>query len=545
MKKNKILYILFFIFSLCIATKTKAVTVPLYKNLGDYHYPVSTKSERAQQYFDQAMVLAFGFNHLEAARSFREAARIDPEFAMAYWGVGLVLGPNINASMAAESVSEAYNSVQRALHYAEKINKKEQALIQALSKRYSPKPAKNRNYLDNAYADAMHKVAQQYPDDATIQSLFAEALMDLHPWDYWTKDGNQQPWTQEILANLESALDHDPINPLANHLYIHAVEASPNPEKALGSARRLETLVPGIGHLVHMPAHIYIRTGRYNDAIKTNEKALKADKSYIAHSHPDNPYLHLYNPHDDHFIAAAATMDGQSELAIKASRQLAEKVSKEVVSVVGSGTGQHFYSIKLYTLVKFGKWEDIFKEPVPTGDLKYPIGIWHYARGMAYVRTGQKEKAKEELKKLNIIASDPSLKDLKVWDMNTLFSILNIAKSILNGEIAASLGNYNRAIEFLEHAVQLEDALRYDEPQTWPSPVRETLGAVLLEAGKAAYAERVFQEDLKRYPENGWALTGLYQSLKKQGKEREAEEVKNRFEKAWSRADVKIISSRF
>lgn len=545
MKTKQLASLFAFLVPFILAFQVWAESPPFYEGLGDFTYPVTTKSEKAQRYFDQGIVLAFGFNHSEAARSFREASRLDPGFAMAYWGEALVLGPNINAGMEDSAVKPAYRAVQKALGLSSKVSGKENDLIKALAERYSPGPVPDRTAFDEAYADAMRVVAKKHPKDATVQALYAEALMNLHPWDFWTIEGEAHPWTAEIVATLEAALELDPAHPLTNHLYIHAIEASPEPVKALESARRLETLVPGIGHLVHMPAHIYIRTGNYDEAIRTNERALEADRSYLSHGMVDNPYVHLYNPHNDHFILAAATIEGRSELAISSARRLASKVSEEVMKVVGSGTGQHFYAMPLYTLVKFGRWEEVLKEPRPPEKLRYPVGVWHYARGMAYARTGKLKEAEGELKKLKTLAMDPELREVRIWDLNSTATLLTIASEVLAGEMAASRGDYPRAVEALRRAIKIEDGLFYDEPHSWPSPVRETLGAVLMEDGRPEEAEEVFREDLRRYPGNGWALFGLQKCLAMQGKSDEARKAKADFERAWMRADTKLTSSRF
>ncbi len=330
-------------------------SVPLFEGMGNHHYPITTNSSLAQRYFDQGLILTYGFNHAEAARSFREAARLDPNCAMAHWGAAFVLGSNINASMDKEAIPKAYSELQKALELASHVSEKEQALIQALSKRYSPEPVRDRTPLEVAYADAMREVVQRFPDDADVATLFAESLMNLNPWNYWTKDGQPQPGTPEIVSTLESALRRNPNHPGANHLYVHAVEASPHPERALPSADRLRNLVPGIGHMVHMPSHIYIRTGRYHDASLANEKAIEVDEAYIRQYHPEGIYPLAYYTHNYHFLWAAATMEGRSEVALQAARRLASKVDRERMREPGFGTLQHFFSIPLYALMSFGK----------------------------------------------------------------------------------------------------------------------------------------------------------------------------------------------
>ncbi len=521
------------------------LTVPLFEDLGNYHYPITTDSSLAQRYFDQGLILTYGFNHAEAARSFKEAARLDPDCAMAHWGAAFVLGSNINASMDKEAIPKAYSELQKALELASYANEKEQALIRALSNRYSPKPVQDRTSLEVAYVNAMREVAQRFADDVDVATLYAEALMNLNPWNYWTNDGQPQPGTPEILSTLESALKQNPNHPGANHLYIHAVEASPNPERGLPSADRLRDLVPGIGHLVHMPSHIYIRTGRYHDASLTNEKAIKVDEAYIRQYYPEGIYPLAYYTHNFHFLWAAATMEGRSQVALQAARDLASKVDREKMREPGFGTLQHFFSIPLFALISFGKWNEILKQPAPGKDLLYPNGVWHYARGMAYTRTGQLEAAAHELEQLKRIASDRSLEQVTIWEINTTSDLLEIAQEVLAGELAAKRGDYDKAVKHLEKGPRLQDDLTFDEPPSWLPSVRQSLGAILLEAGRSEEAEGVYHDELKRFPESGWSLFGLHQALAAQGKTDQAEAAKKRFEKAWSRADVTLNASRF
>ena len=529
------------------ATSLSALGPPdLQEDLGDHTYPISTSVPMAQRYFDQGLILTFGFNHAEAARSFRMAGLLDPKCAMCYWGEALVLGPNINAPMSESAFPQAYSAVQTALSFVDQTTDKEHALIQALAKRYSKEVVKNRRPLDEAYAEAMRKVYGQFPDDGVIGAFYAEALMDLHPWDFWTKNGEAKPWTPEIVATLEGVLEKAPHNPLANHLYIHAMEASPHPEKALPSAERLATLVPGSGHLVHMPAHIYIRIGRYRDAAVANQKAVRVDQHYLGHSHVESIYTSAYIPHNYHFLWAAATKTGQQQLAMQAARDTAAKVNPEAMRDPGvAGTLQHFWLIPLYTEALFGQWSDILQEPEPPADLLYPRGIWHYARGLAFLRQGKVESAQFELTKLKRITSDPGVADLKIFDLNEVTQILKIAGALLEGEIVAERQDYETAVTHLNRAIELEDGLNYTEPKDWYLPPRQVLGAVLLMAGKAGQAEQVYQEDLRYHPQNGWSLYGLVQALRAQGKTPEAEAAQTQFNKAWADADVELASSRF
>ncbi len=520
---------------------------PLLAGMGSYHFPVTTENSQTRRYFDQGLVLAFAFNHAEAARSLREAVRLDPQCAMCYWGWALVLGPNINAGMEDAAVAEAYEAIQKASELAGSATEKEQALIRALAKRYAPAPVKDRKALDIAYADAMREVALKFPEDADVLALLAEALMDLHPWDFWTlKEKKAQPWTAEILQVLLAALKHNPEHPLANHLYIHAIEASAHPEKGIPAADRLRTLVPGAGHLVHMSSHIYINVGRYRDAAIANQRAIEADQNYLKQVKAQGLYPLGYVPHNYHFLWAAAMMEGQSALAIEAAKGTAEAVDQTMMREPDlAGTLQHFYTMPLYALARFGKWEEILAAPSPPEDLKYPKGIWHFARGMAQNAEGQVDEAKQELEQLKSIANDPALSEMKVFGLNSFKALLQISVEMLEGEIAASQKDYDKAVDHLQAAVRIEDALIYNEPADWYFPPRQALGAVLLEAGRGAEAEQVYREDLQENPNNGWSLFGLAQSLRAQDKTEELSEVDKQFQKAWNKADIELTGSRF
>lgn len=517
---------------------------PLLERLGDYHYPI-TANARAQKYFDQGLMLSFAFNHGEAKRSFQEAARLDPDCAMAHWGIALVLGPNINAGMEDDDVPEAYAAVQKALDLHANGPEKEQDLIRALVERYAPEPVDDRSELDENYAEAMRIVAKKYADDVSIQALAAEALMDLHPWDYWTHDGAIQPWTQEILDLLEHALALDAKHAGANHLYIHAVEASDRPEIGLPSADRLGAIAPGAGHLVHMPAHIYIRVGRYRDASLANVRAMASDSEYITQCHAQGVYPLAYMPHNAHFLWATATMEGDSKTAMDAAQKTSDMVADDMMREPGMGTLQHYKMIPLYAMVRFGRWDQILAFPEPAQDLLYPRGVWHYARGIAFARTGKTKDAVDELAALKTIAANPAVAEITIWDINTTSDLLKIAFNVLAGEIAAAKGEYDHAIAQLNEAVEIEDALTYNEPPDWFFPVRQTYGAILLESGDPQTAESIYRADLKKFPNNGWSLYGLAQALRAQGKTEEADQTVAQFKTAWTHADVEIDGSRF
>lgn len=513
---------------------------PLFHDLGDHHHPISTKSPEAQRYFDQGLTLAWGFNHAEAGRSFREAARLDPGCAMCWWGASLVLGPNINAGMEEAAVPDAWEALQKAVALAPNASEREHAYIAALAKRYAAKPVKDRKPLDSAYADAMRDVARRHPDDLDAAALFAEALMDVTPWDYWEKDGRPKAWTPEIVSTLESILARNPDHIAGIHFYIHATEASPAPGRAEKYADKLGALVPGAGHLVHMPAHTYMRVGRYHDASLANEKAAKADESYIAQCRAQGIYPLVYHPHNVHFLVASAAMEGRGAVSIAAARKLAAHSSPEMMRVPGLETLQHYWITPLFALARFAKWEEILKEPRPPGGLDYPEGVWRYARGLALSATGRQNEAARELAALRAIAAKPALGKLTIWGFNSFASILALAVRFLEADIASRRGDAAGAVQHLTKAVTLEDDLIYQEPPDWYAPARQVLAATLGRAGRWVDAEAAYRADLVRNPENGWSLSGLAVALDAQGRDAEAAEVRKRLEKVWTLADVSI-----
>jgi len=520
-------------------------TAPLLEGMGDLHWQISSDSELAQQYFDQALTLSYGFNHLEAERSFREAARLDDDCAICFWGAALVLGPNINDPVpTAEREAKAYETLGEAIARSQHASDKERALIEALQTRYAERPPEDRASLDLAYAEAMRLVAKRFPDDLQIQTLFAEAMMDTMPWAYWTEDAQPKPLTQEVFATLDFVLERDPDHPGANHFYIHSVEQE-QPERGVKPADNLRRVVPGAGHLVHMPSHIYIRVGRYHDGSLANELAIEADNDYVTQCRAQGIYPVAYVPHNHHFLWATTTMEGRSADALDAARHTAQHVDRSLMREPEMGMLQHFSAIPYYALVRFGKWEEILAEPAPDEDLLYPTAVWHYARGIAYTRGRKLKEANEELRRVRAIAADPRLEEIRIWGLNPTSSLAEIAAAVLRAEIAAARKDVKTAVAQLRKAIAIEDSLIYGEPPDWFYPVRHNLGAVLLEAGRPGAAEKVYREDLARFPDNGWSLFGLAQSLRAQGKKEQAAEVQDRFEAAWQHADVEITASRF
>ena len=514
---------------------------PLFDNLGTLHHPISTSSSKAQQYFDQGLRLVFAFNHEEAVNSFKEAAQLDPKAAMPYWGIGLALGPNINLPMDREAEKQAYEAVQKARELASSSTPEEQAYIEALAVRYSVSPDAKRETLDAAYADAMGKVSARYPKDADAATLYAESMMDLQPWDYWTSDGQPKGHAVEIVATLERALTLNPNHPGACHYYIHAVEASLQPERALPCARRLPDLAPGAGHLVHMPGHIYLRLGMYEEAVERNVHASSVDHDYLAHRKLTGIYPMGYYPHNVHFLWTALSMEGRSQEALKTARDLQQLVPWGVVAKAPAL--EEFAPTVLFTYVRFGKWDDVLKVPKPPAELTYTTIIWHYARGMAFAATKRSEEARQEQKTLAGLVS--SIPDDRIMGGSRVVDLAKIAELVLAGEIAARQGQYEQSIEQLQAAAQIEDRLRYYEPPLWHIPVRHSLGAVLLQARRPAEAEHVYRTDLKQHPHNGWALFGLKKSLEAQQKQAQVKTADQEFQQAWARADVQLQGSRF
>lgn len=518
---------------------------PMLKGMGEHDFEISSKSRMAKIFFNQAIALTYGFNHLEAARSYKQVALLDENSAMAYWGQALVLGPNINGAMEPDSVKPAADAIAKAKTLKAHATVKERDLIDALAARYSnDQTMADRAELDMAYAAAMRALANKYPKDAHIKALLAEALMVIHAWDYWHADGKPKEWTPEIITVLETGLARHPRHAGLIHYYIHATEASKTPQRAEDYADTLRDLVPGAGHLVHMPSHIYMRVGRYQDGVIANEKAMQVDDDYITQCGAQGVYPVAYVPHNRHFLWAMATMQGSSAKAINAAEHMAQHIDTALMREPGLGTLQHYWVTPLYAYTRFGKWDKIFATKKPDLALKYPLGVWHYARGIAFVAENKLDRARLELSMVKTLATDSDLKNITVWEINDAQSVLSIAALVLEGELEGKAKNYEASIALFEKAIALETSLNYNEPSDWHYPVRQSLGAVLLDAKQYSAAEQVYLADLAVFPKNGWSLYGLQQALLGQGKKQKAKAIGKQFKKSWQWADIALNASR-
>ena len=518
---------------------------PLFEGMGDYHMPITTADPDAQRYFDQGMVLAFGFNHAESIRSFRAAQTLDPTCAMCFWGEALATGPNINVTSNGKAImtpaerTDARAAIDQALTLTDGLTPKERDWIQALDQRYDGQADTPRDPLDRAWADALAEMAARYPDDTTVASVYAEALMNTMPWDYWGPNGEAKPDTQAVIASLEAVMEADPGHPLALHLYIHALEASSNAAKAEAAADRLANLVPGSGHLVHMPSHIYFRVGRYQDSALANIRAAEVDEAYIAQCNAQGFYPALYYPHNIHFLWASATMQGQSALSLDSARRVVANVRVEQVEQFP--TIQFFRTVPMLSLVRFAKWEEILAEAEPYEPFSFARAIWHYGRGVAHAALGDNEAALAELAAIEQL--EPDVDEIFMGNVYPARDLLEIAKSLLRGELAYRAGDAANAVLAFEEAVTLQDALPYTEPPFWYYPTRQSLGAALLASDRADEAQAVFEADLEQYPMNGWSMFGLAEALRRQGDEAGAEQITARFETVWQFADVELMTS--
>ncbi len=521
----------------------EAPAEPFFDGLGQYQRKITTASPKAQRYFNQGLGFYHGFNHAAAIRAFEAALLLDPKCAMAHWGIALASGPHINLPVVSPAAAtRATQEVKLAQENAAGASPVERDLIEALRQRYADPQPEDRAPLDLAYADAMRKVWQKYPDDADVATLFAEALMDLRPWNQWDAEGKPQPGTEEVLATLEAVLKSNPQHPFANHLYIHAVEASPQPERALAAADRLRKLQPGLAHNVHMPSHIDIRTGLWQKAVETNEEAVAAAERYRKVMGPSAGFLNVYNAHNRHMLAYAAMMTGQRALALKHIREMVAEMSPEFLKE-NALQAEGFVAMPMEVMVRFGMWGEILAEPNNYPDYMPMTRAFHHAaRAIALAAKGDPKRARAEqkifLEKTKLVPEDDFLGN------NTAIDILAVAAHMLEGEILVAENELDLGIAELRKAIALEDMLKYDEPPGWLIPVRHSLGAVLVQHGRFAEAEQVYRDDLRKLPGNGWSLFGLARTLVAQKKApEEAKTTQAKFEKLWAQADTEITSS--
>jgi tetratricopeptide (TPR) repeat protein len=522
-----------------IAQQQNATTVPdlSLTAVGRQHHAISTKSKPAQEYFDQGLTFIYGFNHEEARRAFQHAAELDPASPMPLWGVALAIGPNYNLDVDADREKLAFETIQKARKLLLRAPAVERDYVEALGTRYSGEPNSDYKTLARNYAFAMKALSAKYPDDLDAATLYAESLMDLNPWKLWNQAGQPAENTEQIVSVLESVLTRDPHHAGANHFYIHAVEASPNPGRALPSARRLEAMVPQAGHLVHMPSHIYIRTGYYADAVKSNEEAAKVDKAYARKADREGSmYDLMYHSHNEHFLAAAASMEGRYAVAKAAADAMAERLMPHAATMPMLDT---FILTPLWVDARFNRWDSILAKPEPMKELPGTHAMWRYVRVLAYTARGERDKATTERKRFDTEAAafPPGV---NIGEFNEGKDVLGLASRILDARMAMAQGNNDEAVAYWRQAVVLQDKLNYDEPPDWYYPVRESLGAALLSAGKTTDAERVFRDDLQRNPRNPRSLFGLMQTLKAQNREVDAAWVESQFQSAWKNADTKL-----
>ncbi|MDH7452873.1 tetratricopeptide repeat protein [Luteimonas composti] len=518
----------------------------LLEGLGEYHFPVTSAHPEVQRWFDQGLMLAYGFNHDAAERSFLKATELDPDCAMCWWGASLVLGPHVNAAMDPADHADAWQRLQRARELAPGASEREQGFIQALSARYAEQPPEDRRALEEAYAAAMRDLVGKRPEDSDAAVMLAEALMDLQPWDYYDEKLQPRGHTAEVVRTLETVMARDPDHAGALHLYVHAVEASADPQRGVAAADRLRILVPGSGHLVHMPAHIYARVGRWRDAVVANQRAIEADDAYLAlcRGNSQGVYPLGYVPHNHHFLWFAASMEGNANVAKASALATSERTNlPELMRQPGFAGLQHYWLTPWFDRVRFGRWNEIVGVDNPAPDLPYVTAIWHYAQAMAAIRQARIDDAEAHLAALRPLAADQAMEGLLVWDRYPLAHAARIAERTVTAELAATRGQYDEAVAALEEAVAIEGSIPYDEPPGLHAPVRQTLGAILLQAGRAADAEAVYREELRRNPGNGWSQFGLARSLEAQGKP-DAAEAMAAFKATWAQPETVLQSSR-
>lgn len=513
------------------ATEALAGLPPLYDNLGTLHMPVTTAQPKAQAYFDQGLRLAFGFNHAEAARAFRAARTIDPACAMCWWGEALVQGPNINAPMFPQAVGPAHAAAQAAVRLAPAAKPVEQALIGAVARRYDASPSADRAALDHAYAEAMARAARAFPNDDTVQVLFAEALMDLSPWDYWEADGSRPKGrTAEMVDALERVLERNPVHPGAAHYYIHAMEASTHPEKALPYARLLAAQAPGAGHLVHMPSHVYYRVGLYKEALQSNLDAIAADEAYFGSAASDAVYKGAYYPHNIHFVMVSALMGGDGRTALDAAAKLDRSLPTALVQEFAAM--QPVKAAPYFSHVQFSSADTLLALPDPGDALVLVKAMWHHARAVAHARQGAQAEAAREVAALAVLERTADFGPLEAANVPAR-GIVRTARAVATGRLASARNDLPAAIQAYQEAVDVQDALPYTEPPYWYYPVRQSLGAAQLRAGQLDAAEQTFRASLARTPGNGWALRGLVEVYRQRGDKAALSAAQQRFDSTW------------
>lgn len=547
MKKLALILFILFLFSIVPAQhghgshgSAEKKPVWLDEGLGGIDHPVTTKSPEAQKFFNQGLMYLYAFNHAEAINSFKHAAELDPDMAMAYWGTALGLGSNYNITADKAQLTEAYSTLQKAVSLAPKVSEAERDYINALSKRYSADAASDREKRGSDYRDAMKALVAKYPDDLDAATLYAESMMNLRPWQLWSLDGKPAEGTLEILAVLEGVMKRNPRHTGANHYFIHAIEASPNPERGLAAADRLLGLAPNAGHLVHMPSHIYLRTGDHDVAVKSNDLAIVADRKYIQRSGSTGVYPLMYYNHNIHMLAASHAGAGNFAGAIKAAKELEANVGPNVKAMPML---EMFVPYHLVTLARFQKWDDILAYPQPAAEMKVTNAMWRLARGLALNEKRKTSDAEAELKALqSVIATIPA--DAGIGN-SSAHGVLKVATELISGEIALAKGDAKGGLDALRRAVAAEDLVNYNEPPDWHLPTREWLGRALMRTGNFAEAETVFRKEIDKNPKNGRALFGLSAALEKQGKSSSAALVKKEFEAAWKDADTKLSTDAF
>jgi tetratricopeptide (TPR) repeat protein len=540
MKNNNFTAIVLLITLWSCATKTPdQKIIPLFDNLSEYHRGVTTKSESAQQYFDQGLTLYYGFNHEAAIKSFQQAIAYDSTCAMAWWGQAISEGPNINNPvMDSVAKAEAWQTILKAQQHLSDASPLEQELIKALSLRYAWPAPENRKSLDSTYADAMREIYKENPDDPDVGALFADALLNIRPWDYWKPDGTSQPGTEELVSVLEHTLSVSPDHPGACHFYIHTMEASSTPKKALPAADKLRNRIPGAGHLVHMPSHIDIRLGHYKESIVANQKAIIADSVWVK----SGGFYTMYRAHNFHFLAYSAMFTGQKQVALDAGNSMINQIPEELVNAFPDFL-EGFMAIPYHVMIRFGMWDEIITLPEPPKEQPLTRAFWRYSRVVAFSATGKVNEASAEF---NLLQDDyNNVPDSRMIGNNPGKTVLKIGLHMAEGEMEYRKANYEKAFHLLRLAVQEDDSLRYDEPWGWMMPIRHSLGALLIEQKKFGEAENVYKRDLEIHPGNGWALKGLSTCYHNTGRHMEAMNTDELFDQAWSDSDIPLLSSCF